>query len=223
LTSTENRRPLKTRGTAWAGRLARRLAKAGVSPDLLSAASIAAAVLGGAALCWTGMTEGPARVLFLLLSAICIQSRLLFNMLDGMVAVEHGRGSPYGPIWNELPDRIADVMFLAGAGYGAWAAGQEVGAALGWLAAVMALMTAYVRELGRGLGQAADFCGPMAKPHRMFALTVACLVSMFEPLWGWREHAFSIALAIIILGAVITVWRRTAHLAKALRIAAPPQ
>jgi phosphatidylglycerophosphate synthase len=138
----ENRRPLKTRGTPWATRLAQRLAKAGVSPDLLSAASVAAAVLGGAALCWTGMTAGPARVLFLLLSVVCIQTRLLCNMLDGMVAVEHGRGSPYGPIWNELPDRIADVMFLAGAGYGAWAAGHDLGAALGWLAAVMALMTA---------------------------------------------------------------------------------
>jgi hypothetical protein len=74
-----------------------------------------------------------------------------------------------------------------------------------------------LRELGRGLGQAADFCGPMAKPHRMFALTVASLAAMFEPLWGWRGQVFEIALAVIIVGAVVTLWRRTAHLAGLLR------
>lgn len=220
MTDTENRRPLKTRDKAWSGRLAARLARRGVSPDLLSATSVVVAILGGACLCWTGLLAGPGRVVFLMLSATCIQLRLLANMMDGMVAVEHGRGSAYGPIWNELPDRIADILFLAGAGYGAYAAGHEVGAALGWLCAVLAVLTAYVRELGRSLGLAADFRGPMAKPHRMFALTVACILAMFEPLWGWRGETFLIALTIIAAGAVITAWRRTAGLAKGLRASA---
>lgn len=217
MSETESRRPLKTRGRAWSQRLAARLARMGLSPDILSAASVALAVLGGAALCWTGVVSGPARVLFLLLAAACIQLRLLANMLDGMVAVEHGLGSPYGPIWNEMPDRIADILFLAGAGYGAYAAGHGAGAALGWLCAVLAVLTAYVRELGRALGHPADFRGPMAKPHRMFVLTVACLLSTVEPLWDWRGQTFLIALTIIALGAAATAWRRTALLAKRLR------
>ena len=220
MTELENRRPLKTRGKGWSQRLAARLARMGVSPDLISGASVTIAILGGALLCWTGMLAGPERVICLFLAAVCIQLRLLANMMDGMVAVEHSLGSPYGPIWNELPDRIADLLFLAGAGYGAAAAGHGLGSALGWLCAVLAVLTAYIRELGRSLGHPADFRGPMAKPHRMFALTVACVVAMFEPLWGWRGQTFMIALAIIAIGAILTAGRRTALLARRLRDAA---
>jgi phosphatidylglycerophosphate synthase len=59
---------------------------------------------GTAALMWFG-------------AAACIQFRLLCNLLDGMVAVEGGKGSVTGPIYNEAPDRIADVLILIGAGY----------------------------------------------------------------------------------------------------------
>lgn len=212
----ENRRPLKTRSAGWAGALAAALGKAGVSPDTISFLSVAFAVVGSAGLAMAGTSDGAARAGWLLLAAFGIQLRLLANMLDGMVAVEHGRGGPSGPIWNELPDRIADALFLVTAGYAAAAAGLAAGAWLGWLAALLALLTAYVRELGRGLGFPADFSGPMAKPHRMFALTVACLVAMAEPLWGWRGQAMLLALGVIAAGSLVTVWRRTARLSRQL-------
>lgn len=209
----ENRRPLKTRSKGWATGMAASLGKAGVSPDTISFLSVAFAGLGSAALLLGGMTEGPGRIVWLLLAAVCIQLRLLANMMDGMVAVEHGRGGPAGPIWNELPDRIADVLFLVAAGYGAVSAGIVAGEWLGWTAGVLAVMTAYVRELGRGLGFPADFRGPMAKPHRMFVLTVACVTSMAEPLWHGRGQVMMIALGVIAVGALITLVRRTRTLA----------
>jgi phosphatidylglycerophosphate synthase len=212
----ENRRPLKTRSRAWAGGLAAWLGKAQVSPDTISFLSVGFAVLGAAALASSGIGQGWGRIVWLLVAAVCIQLRLLANMMDGMVAVEHGRGGPSGPIWNELPDRIADALFLIGAGYGATAAGMVGGDWLGWLATVLAVLTAYVRELGRGLGFPADFCGPMAKPHRMFALTVTCVVACFEPLWGGEGQVMLIGLAVIAAGSFVTVWRRTARLSRAL-------
>lgn len=133
-----------------------------------------------------------------------------------MVAVEHGKGSSSGPIWNELPDRVADLLLLVGAGYAGAIMGQAYAEPLGWLAGALAVLTAYVRELGRGLGQPADFSGPMAKPHRMAALTAACVISAFEPLWGWRGQVLLIALAVIVFGTVWTVVRRVRHLAKGL-------
>ena len=81
-------------------------------------------------------------------------------------------------------------------------------------------MTAYVRELGRGLGFPADFSGPMAKPHRMAALTATCAVAAFEPLWGWQGQAIAIGLAIIVLGTIWTAARRTRTLAARLAAAA---
>jgi hypothetical protein len=92
----------------------------------------------------SGTAEGLGRAAALILAVACIQLRLLCNLLDGMVAVEQGLATPTGPIWNELPDRLADVFFLVGAGYGAQAAGFQAGVALGWSAAALALLTAYV-------------------------------------------------------------------------------
>ncbi|MGZ8370176.1 MAG: CDP-alcohol phosphatidyltransferase family protein, partial [Caulobacteraceae bacterium] len=165
----------------------------------------------------SGSADGIARSQLPFLAAVAIQLRLLANLLDGMVAVEHGRGRALGPVWNELPDRSADAMFLVGAGYGAALAGISWAAPVGWLCAVLAVLTAYVRELGRSLGFAADFSGPMAKPHRMALLTAACAVSAAENLWGWHGMTLAYALVLMAAGTALTAARRTAHLAAALK------
>jgi phosphatidylglycerophosphate synthase len=211
MSDTANRRPLKSRDTGWATTLARALGRARVSPDAISAMSVAFAAIGCGLLLESRAADGGLRAALLMGAAACVQLRLLCNLLDGMVAVEHGLGGPFGPIWNELPDRIADALFLVGAGYAsgyAW---------LGWLCAVLAVLTAYVRELGRGLDQPADFSGPMAKPHRMAALTLTCLIAAAEPLWGWRGESLAIGLAVIALGTALTVARRTVRLGRALK------
>jgi len=214
---TEDRRPIAQRSSGWAQAAATALARRGVSADAVSAAGLGAAAAGAILFVASGTLEGAARGVTLAGAAAAIQLRLLSNMLDGMVAVEHRRGGPLGPVWNELPDRLADVLFIAAAGYGAMLAGCAWGAHLGWAAAVLAVLTAYVRELGRALGRPADFSGPLAKPRRMFVLTVATLVSISEPLWEGEGVTLSAGLALIALGAGLTVWRRTANLARALR------
>lgn len=211
-----NRRPLKTRGAAWAQRLAGKLAGKGIKADVISGLGLAFAALGGALLAASGGVEGWPRAAALVLGAACIQLRLACNLLDGLVAVEHGRSSPFGSIWNELPDRIADVLLLAGAGYGAMSAGFAGGPAIGWIAAVLAVLTAYVRELGRGLGFPADFSGPLAKPQRMAALTAVCVVAVFEPLWRGRGETLAVGLALIAVGTLVTLVRRTGNLATRL-------
>ncbi len=57
----------------------------------------------------------------------------------------------------------------------------------------------------------------MAKPHRMATLTAACVISLAEPIWGWRGQTLAVALGIIVLGAAVTVLRRTLTLAGRLR------
>ena len=217
MSETTSRRPLKSREAPWARRAAAALASGGVSPDLVSALSIAFAALGAALmLIAAGQRFASLKSLLFLAAALGVQLRLLCNLMDGMIAVEHGRGSSAGPIWNELPDRIADALLLVGAGYAAATMGMFFAAGLGWLCAALAVLTAYVRELGHGLGFPADFSGPMAKPHRMAALTLTCLVAAIEPLWDWRGQAMTIGLTIIAALTAFTVGRRTAHLARGL-------
>lgn len=217
-----NRRPLRSRDSRWARSAATWLAARGVHPDAVSAAAVGFAALGATAFVGGGVMHGGARAALLMLAALAIQGRLACNLLDGLVAVEHGRGGPLGPIWNELPDRAADTLLLVACGYGAALSGDGAGAALGWLAAVLAVTTAYVRELGRALGFPADFTGPGAKPHRMALLTATTVVGAVDSMTAGGAHALLIGLATIATLTAVTVARRTATLASRLRHSTDP-
>ena len=141
-----------------------------------------------------------------------MQLRLLCNLLDGMVAVEHNKHSVYGDIFNEFPDRLSDSFILIGVGIG----GQsELSVILGLIAALLAMFTAYTRVLGGAIGTKQYFIGPMAKQHRMALLTVAALPCLFLP--EIHTILFPILSSIIILGCIITVYRRIMEIAKDLK------
>ena len=198
------RRVLATRSAGWARALARGLARSGVRPNTVSIAGAGFALASGGAFVVSAELARESRAALLLLAAACIQLRLLCNLLDGMLAVEERLKSSTGEIFNDLPDRIADVVILAGAGYAA-----PRFAVLGWAAAVAAVLTAYVRVLGGSLGLRQHFIGPMAKQHRMFALTVATLLAVIEALNDSPLRAIPAGLAIITAGSIVTVIRRT--------------
>ncbi|HBQ35865.1 MAG TPA: CDP-diacylglycerol--glycerol-3-phosphate 3-phosphatidyltransferase [Rhodobacteraceae bacterium] len=197
-----DRRPLASRNTGWAKKITQRLAQTSITPNQISIASMIAAAIAGLLFFMGGQTDGFLRVTGLLGAALFCQLRLICNLLDGMVAVEAGKGSSDGAFWNEMPDRVSDVLILAGIGY---AIGDP---ALGWATASFAVMTAYVRELGRASGRFADFCGPMAKPHRMATATFGAIIAVFLPDYPILE----ITIWIILTGTIITVFRRSARL-----------
>ncbi len=199
-TGASDRRPLKSRSTRWAGVAARAVLATGLSANNVSFIGILLA-LGGAG----AFLLADRNPWWLLAAAAGIQLRLLANMLDGLVAVEGKRGSPTGAMWNEFPDRVEDSVLLIAAGYATpypWA---------GWLAALLAAVCAYVRLLGGTLGRPQDFGGPMAKPHRMAALTLGALAAI-----AWAP-ALLASLAIIAAGTVLTIALRLGRLAGALR------
>lgn len=210
-----SRRPLKTRQAAWAVRLASVLVRAGANPNGISLFSILFGALSGVALVLSGRSDGTARVIALVAAALCIQLRLLCNMLDGMVAVEGNRRSKVGEVYNDAPDRLSDVFTIVGAGYAlTW---LPWGRELGWAAALLAVLTAYVRMLGGASGLVQDFSGPMAKPHRMATLTAGCLLSTFDGFlpFGPGRILFA-ALLVVTFGSAVTTWRRLVHVVRGL-------
>lgn len=195
-----NRRPIAARRLAPMQGLARQLTARGATPNGISQVSMVFAALGFAAFWAAPMAgvwgQGP----LLLLAALMIQGRLVCNLVDGLVAVEGGRATPQGAFWNEAPDRVADTLLLWGAGL---AAGHP---ALGLGCAVLAVGTAYLREFGRAEGFVPYFGGPMAKQHRMAALTLGAVVAAF-----WTAQAavvLTVVLAVIALGTLVTAGLR---------------
>jgi len=199
------RRPLTSRDRRWAIVSADWLARRGVAPNAISVVSAFFASGAGACLVASSqVASGIAARALLVGVAALIQLRLVCNLLDGMVAIEGGRRSATGGLFNEIPDRIADVVILVCAGYAAQ--GLPHLNALGWLCACLAVLTAYLRALGESLGCAACFLGPMAKPHRMAAMTVAALTAAVALPWAGR--ILGVTLGVIAVGAIITCVRR---------------
>ena len=205
------RRPIKTRDTNFARYCAVKLGGMGVSPNVVSVASSVFA-LKGAILIHFGGEDFSAWYLWVG-AAMCIQLRLLCNLLDGMIAVEGGKGTYNGDLFNEIPDRFSDVVLLVAAGYAC--VDQPLGAAVGWVAALAAILTAYIRTYGAALTGNHDFCGPMAKAHRMFFLTVVLLAIPFSGKLG-PELLFFV-LVLIGLGGMLTFWRRLMRLSNRMK------
>lgn len=212
------RRPLLSRGTAWASALAGRLARAGATPNGISLFGLLLASTGAAALAARGLlAPSPlAASLFLVAGGVGNQLRLLCNLMDGMVAVEHGGGgTAVGELYNELPDRLSDAAVAIGAGYAASAhAGSvELGVAL----ALLSLLCAYIRALGASAGAGQVFEGPFSKPIRGAILSLACVAAAFLVSSGHDGQVLRGALALLVLGTALTCVRRTLILASRLR------
>jgi phosphatidylglycerophosphate synthase len=109
------------------------LARLVVSPNQISLASVLAAGPGGTQPVPLSAAVAGAG-LHCRRSAACLPC----NLLDGMVAVEHGRKFPLGVLYKEFPDRVADsVIYVCEVPW------------LGWLGALWAALTAYVRVFGK--------------------------------------------------------------------------
>ena len=213
---TPERRPLLARSWSASESATRWLAARGVRPNAISVASFFASLGSGAALF---ASNGSDHYRLLLVTAcLMLLLRGACNMLDGMVAVSTGKASRSGELYNEVPDRLSDSVILIGAGYAAGGVPE-----LGYVAAIAAVFTAYVRVQGCSLGAAADFGGPMAKVQRMFVIVGAALYTAFAPeSWQFSIAAFpgfgtfGLALAIIIAGCALTSMRRLRVCARTL-------
>ncbi len=212
------RRPIEARKWGLSRAATRWLVRRGITPNTISIAGMLAGLGAGAAFVSTSMVPALVRGAWLLGAAL-VQLRLLANMLDGMVAVEAGKASPVGELYNEVPDRVSDAAVLIGLGFA-----QGGHPYLGFAATIAAILTAYVRAAGRIAGAPQDYCGPMAKQHRMFLVTVLGIYSGLMPA-GWQLQwtarsdlgLSSAILVAITLGSLLTAARRLLRCSRALR------
>ncbi|MBK1780424.1 CDP-alcohol phosphatidyltransferase family protein [Advenella sp. WQ 585] len=203
--AVENRRPIASRKNRLVIGFVSFLARQSFpTPNQISCISILFAAIGALALLFLPGIYG------LVVCAVGIQLRLICNLLDGMVALEGGKKTATGEIFNEFPDRIADTLLIVALGYAinmAW---------LGWLGALLAALTAYIRVFGGSLGLPQSFRGPMAKQHRMAVLTAACLLGAIEyHLWS-TQYCLILASVVIAAGSLITCYTRTKDIATKL-------
>jgi phosphatidylglycerophosphate synthase len=196
-----SRRPIAAPFRRTAELAVRLCVRWGVHPDVISYLSVVAAAGAGACFFWA---DGH-KVLLVVGPVLCLL-RLWFNMLDGMVALASGKASLRGEIVNELPDRVSDVIIFAGVAHSGLA-----NPILGYWAAIMAVMTAYVGTLGQAVTGKRRFEGIMSKQWRMLVLCVGAWSAL------GMHRALDVACAVVIVGCVQTICVRLAHVLADLR------
>ncbi|GAA2462033.1 hypothetical protein GCM10010433_75440 [Streptomyces pulveraceus] len=160
-----------------------------VSPDTLTAAGVVAAAGAAAALAW--LPTGPAAALPV---ALLLAARLAFANLDGALARDTGRTTRRGAVLNELGDRVADLVVLAG----------FLALAPLWLVAVAGLaatLPSWVSLAGAAAGAPRRNGGPVGKTER-------CLLVVIATASGWAVPV----LTVIAAGSLLTAALRLAGL-----------
>jgi vacuolar-type H+-ATPase subunit I/STV1 len=188
-----NRRPIASRDTGWAKRTASFLAQRNISPNFISILSIVFSALSFLSFYLDYKMIGD-HALLMIVAVACIQARLIMNLLDGMVAVEHNKKSVVGGLYNEAPDRVSDTLTIFGMG-------------------LLAKKFPYGmdRTLGASLNCGHYFSGPMAKQHRMALVCAGCIISI------WYIPVFYYLLILMNIGLFVTCFRRLSKIASALR------
>jgi phosphatidylglycerophosphate synthase len=212
-----DRRPIRLRELRRVQALARRLARAGLTPNRVSLLGVGFSALSAGCLLAAPAVEPTWRSIAWLAAAAFIPFRGLCNLCDGLMAIEGGLRTRSGEIFNDLPDRLSDTLVLVSAGYAIPA--TVWGPGLGWLAALLAALTAYVRVLGASAGAAQQFGGPMAKTHRMVVLVAACIGAAAESLLALPPRALALGLVVIAVGSAVTIVRRAARVIRELEAA----
>lgn len=212
-----NRRPVGSRKVGAFRNLSAFLVKIGIHPNHISIFSTVMATFGALSILLASRSDTPTSYIWILMSLVGVQGRLVCNLVDGLMAIEGGMKTSTGELYNDLPDRLSDTFLILAAGF---AAEPFVPYALelAIAAAFFAMMTAYIRILGVSIGTPHFFTGPMAKQHRMFVLNLGILGSAFEISHGEFGGFLVASLWMIAIGSLVTCFRRLRNVAKAKKL-----
>jgi phosphatidylglycerophosphate synthase len=153
-----------------------------IHPDIITLAGV-----GCAALMAVALAESAYHPWLTLLIAPLAIARLAANALDGLVARRSGLARPWGEVFNECCDRLADTLIFVGL-----ACNPLVNAALAWGTLVLVLLNSYLGTVAKAAGGKRQFGGLLAKADRMIYMALFSFVPLFYGItaWNWLLLAF---------------------------------
>lgn len=165
-----------------------------IHPDVFTYGALVLSLVAG----WAFFSAGT-NLLWLWLAIPCLLLRLLFNLMDGLLARETGLADAFGEVKNEFGDRIADVSIFMGLAFGGYADARLVGLVL-----ALVLCGSYLGILGKALGGPRVYGGVFGKGDRMISLALFSLYVVFT---NNRQH-YDFYLGFAILAAGVTIIQR---------------
>ena len=212
----EERRPLRasTAGalkrsyTTGARRLASRsitsLARTRVTPNALTAAGV---TLCGAAAVLVYL-EHRGELLFFWLAAVVFVIGSILDILDGALARESGKGTPFGAFLDSTTDRVSEGFVLGAVGLVFARDGNEIALGFAFAAVAASFLVSYTRARAEALGLRGDV-GIGSRAERVVVITAGLVLAP----WGLLPWA----IYLLTVTAVITVAQRVLAVRAQLR------
>lgn len=178
--------------------LGRSLAKAGVTPDMVTVAGTVGSTVA-ALICY------PRGEFFV--GTLFIWAFVMFDMVDGAVARAGGGGTRFGAVLDSSCDRIADAAVF---GTLAWYFARHDQPALllaGLLCLVLGSLTSYIKARAEGAGFTCNV-GIAERSERLIVVLVGTGLSDFPGLHV--PYVQAIALWLLVAASSITVAQRIA-------------
>jgi CDP-diacylglycerol--glycerol-3-phosphate 3-phosphatidyltransferase len=177
--------------------LGRSLAKAGVTPDMVTIAG----TIGATASALVFFTQGR-----FFSGTLLVWAFVMFDMVDGAVARNGGLTTRFGAVLDSSCDRIADAAVFGSLAW--WFAQHDhpqlLAAAL--LCLVLGSLTSYIRARAEGMGMTASV-GIAERAERLIIVLIG------TGLTGWPfrvPYVQAIALWLLVAASTITVAQRFA-------------
>jgi CDP-diacylglycerol--glycerol-3-phosphate 3-phosphatidyltransferase len=183
-----------------------RLARAGVTADMVTVAGFLGALAGAVLLIARGE---------FFWGTVVVTLSVLLDLLDGALARARGGGSVFGAVLDSTLDRASDAaVFGALVWWYAGTGGNRLLVLLALLCLVLGVLTSYVKARAEGVGIPCDV-GLVERTERLVLVLVGVgLAGLGVP---WAVH---IALWLLLAGSTVTVGQRL--LAVRRGAAAPP-
>ncbi len=129
----------------------------------------------------------------------------LFDALDGAVARESNRMSPFGAFLDSTLDRLSESVVFVGLVFLYASAGRPYEALLAAAAMTFSLLTSYARARAEGLGIDCQV-GLLERAGRILILSVFSILGLT-----------TVGLCLVAAGALVTTAQRILHVRRATR------
>ena len=172
------------------------LARAGVTPDMVTIAGTVGAVAGSVLLFGTG---------HLFWGTVVVTFSVLLDLLDGALARARGGGTVFGAVLDSAGDRVADAAIFGSLIW--WFSGpgdNRLLVLLALLCLVLGVLTSYIKARAEGVGISCDV-GIVERLERLLLVLFGTgLAGLGVP------YALHIGLWVLLVGSAITVGQRIA-------------
>ncbi len=184
------------------------LARAGVTPDMVTVTGTVGAVASAVLLIGNGR---------LFWGAFAVTAFVLLDMLDGALARARGGGSVFGAVLDSTGDRLADAaIFGALVWWFSGAGDNRLLVLLALVCLVLGVLTSYIKARAEGVGLSCDV-GVVERTERLvLVLAGTGFTGLGVP---YAVHA---ALWVLLVGSAVTVGQRFLAVRSAARGRALP-